>query len=365
MAIPRSYNIDTKKVKKKKGKKIFTCFFLLAFLIPLLAILAIGYYNSAVSAKNSDDGTVIAIEIESGMTNDEIADLLISKELINNRFIWTTYVRINNFYPKFKAEKYKLPKNLSIQQMAETLTKPPEKKSIWITFREGLTMQQTIALIKTRAEEFNKDTFDINKLEDIIKNPDKYQFSNQIQTFIQKYKPEGSTLEGFLFPETYSFEEYMSAQEVVEVFLNQFIKKTSTLNLDSSKMKFYEALVLASIVERESNDHDDRGLIAGVFYNRLQINMLLQSDATVNYVTGKSDPRAQADDLKIDSKYNTYKYPGLPPGPIANPRFESIRESLNPTSTKYYYFIHDENGKAYFAETDTQHYDNVRKYLDN
>ena len=112
--------------------------------------------------------------------------------------------------------------------------------------------------------------------------------------------------------------------------------------------------------------NEERDEISSVFTNRLEIGMALQSDATVNYATGKSDPRPTFADTKIDSPYNTYKYPGLPPTPICNPRIESIEAALNPADTDYYYFIHEQtgSGKVHFAKTESEHNANIAKYLD-
>ena len=131
------------------------------------------------------------------------------------------------------------------------------------------------------------------------------------------------------------------------------------------------SIPLASILEKESGNSTgavdgstEREIISGIFYNRLLIGQALESDATINYVTGKDNPAPLTNDLEANSPYNTYKYPGLPPGPISNPSLSSIEAALHPQKSSYYYFLHDQsNGKVYFSKTFDEHLQNKAKYL--
>src|SRR5690606_11850357 len=126
----------------------------------------------------------------------------------------------------------------------------------------------------------------------------------------------------------------------------------------------YQAIIMGSVVEKEARSATDKKMVADVFWKRVKIGMALQSDATVNYLTGKGETRSKGSDLEIDSPYNTYKYRGLPPGPICNPGFDSISAAINPKANDYLYFITDNTGRAVFAETFDQHKANIAKYLD-
>jgi UPF0755 protein len=126
---------------------------------------------------------------------------------------------------------------------------------------------------------------------------------------------------------------------------------------------FYEILTLASIVEKETGKAEERGIIADIFLRRFQNNWPLQSCATVNYITGKNSPAASSEDIKIDSPYNTYKYKGLPPGPIGNPSIASIEAVLFPTKNDYWYFMAGSDGVTHFAKTLEQQNENIAKYL--
>jgi UPF0755 protein len=155
----------------------------------------------------------------------------------------------------------------------------------------------------------------------------------------------------------------MTTLQIVEVFLVNFINKYNENiapiigvqepghNLTST----YEGLILASIIEKEASAWDDRAEISGVFHNRLFIGMLLQSDATVNFATGKNDAGVSFQDQLIDSPYNTYRYAGLPPTPINNPRIQSLEAALSPNTTPYYFFYHTPDGETFFNEDFESH----------
>jgi len=192
---------------------------------------------------------------------------------------------------------------------------------------------------------------------------DRYEFLND---------PRIKSLEGFLFPDTYNFFVEVTANDIIKKLLDEFDHKVTDkmrADLKSQKCSLYDAIILASILEREISNmpsHDgERDIVADIFWSRIKIGMGLQSDATVNYVTGKTSTRPTLKDLAIDSPYNTYKYRGLPPGPINNPSLASIKSAIYPQASDYLYFLTDENSNAYFAKTYAEHQANIRKYLDN
>lgn len=179
------------------------------------------------------------------------------------------------------------------------------------------------------------------------------------------------SLEGFLFPDTYKIFTDATAEDVIAKLLDEFDAKVTAKmrqDLREQNRSLLEAVILASIIEREISNKpafdSDRRMVAGIFWNRIKIGMGLQSDATVNYATGKSLTRPSLKDLEIDSPYNTYKYRGLPPGPINNPSLASIMAVIYPTPSDNFYFLTDDSGKAYFGKTYAEHQENIRKYLD-
>jgi UPF0755 protein len=173
--------------------------------------------------------------------------------------------------------------------------------------------------------------------------------------------------EGYLFPETYYFFETVSAGEIVEMLRNEFATRLEPLLEDIAKSGHTEReiLTMASIIEKESNGRDDREMISGILWNRLEKGMRLEVDATYLYTLEYRDNnKLTTKDIKNDpSPYNTYKNAGLPPGPIGNPGLRSIKAALNPTSSNYLFYIHGRNGTAYYAKTYSQHLANIKAYL--
>ena len=354
--------------KKKPRFSFMNCSLFLIILIVVGVVISYFWFRSwyceGINKPNSDDSSIVIIEIQPGMTPDQIGRLLLDKGLIQDKTLWDFYIRINNIGSLLIADTYRLRNNLSMKQIADILQGIGGEHIIWVTFPEGLRISQIVTILQKRQEEFNSNVFNINEFSNILQAPDHYIFSENIQLFLNKYKPESNSLEGFLYPNTYALEADMSAKDIVEIMLDEFIKQVDNLDIDNGKYSFYDALILASIVERESFNDQDRKIVAGIFDNRLEINWPLQADATINYITGKNDRMTIDADRAIASPYNTYKYIGLPPAPICNPRIESIKYSLSPIDTDYFYFIHALDGTPYYAVTENEHFDNVNKYLE-
>ncbi len=195
--------------------------------------------------------------------------------------------------------------------------------------------------------------------------------------------PAKQGLEGYLFPDTYRFAKSATTETVIKKLLDNFTARVDTLGIKPADsytipgyetltlggkkgMTFHQIITLASILEKESGTTTDneRKLIAGVFYNRLISGQPLESDATVNYVSGKDNPTPTNVDLQINSPYNTYRYPGLPPGPICNPSLASIEAAFHPEQSDYYYFLHKQpSGEVVFSKTYAEHLKNKALYL--
>ncbi len=222
----------------------------------------------------------------------------------------------------------------------------------------------------------------IVKAEDFLKY--QLEFDKSQYSFLQNV-PKKYDLEGFLFPDTYRLfasiknnDAKIASEAVIKKLLDNFENKlpeSAEAKAVKQGLSLYEAITLASIVEKETGRNaatpeskvkldEERKIVAGIFYNRLRTGMALESDATINYVTGKNLPSPTLEDLQINSAYNTYKYPGLPPGPIANPSLSSIEAVLNPIQTDYYYFLHKQpSGEPVYSKTFEEHVENKFKYL--
>lgn len=185
-------------------------------------------------------------------------------------------------------------------------------------------------------------------------------------------KDERLSLEGYLFPDTYKVFASTTAESVIRRFLNNFDNKLSQEMREEIKRQgktIHEIVTMASIIEKEApiykqKDNKDAKLISGVFWNRLKIGMLLQSDATLSYIFEDKKAAHAGDELKVDSPYNSYKYAGLPPGPICNPGIVAIEAAIYPEETDYFYFLTPlKGGDVYYGRTHDDHIYNKRKYL--
>jgi UPF0755 protein len=181
---------------------------------------------------------------------------------------------------------------------------------------------------------------------------------------LHRVNSPGPTLEGYLFPDTYAFPDGTRPRDAVLEMVKRFEREWKpewTARLDSVSLNRHQLVTLASIVEREAKVPAERPVIAAVYLNRLREKMLLQADPTVQYARGKHTPRLLHKDLEIDSPYNTYKYPGLPPGPIASPGAASLVASLYPANVPFLYFVAAPDGHHEFRKTLAEHEIAVRQ----
>ena len=203
--------------------------------------------------------------------------------------------------------------------------------------------------------------------------------------FRQEFLAESQDFEGFLFPDTYLFPREVTASQVVRKLRNTFDTKIKSLQEDIEKSAYTEneLVTLASIIERETKKGDERPIVAGILFNRLEVGMVLQADATVQYAVANSKLKIKQslvlqaqnskldkwwepltkDDLVINSPYNTYKFSGLPLTPIANPGLSSIQAAVNPVESDYWYYIHDTNGNIHYARSLEEHNQNIKDFL--
>jgi UPF0755 protein len=198
---------------------------------------------------------------------------------------------------------------------------------------------------------------------ELVKHPlaqwrDQYPF---LQTL-----PAGATLEGFLFPDTYSFFKNASAEDIVTKMLGNFQKRfivASWEGVGTHKHSLFETVTLASIVEAEVKTPSDRALVADIFWRRIATGIALGSDATIQYIRGENKIQHSIEETRVESPYNTYTHKGLPPGPISNPSFEALQATLHPKSNEFFFFLNDTvTGETVFSRTFEEHIVNKQKH---
>ncbi len=214
------------------------------------------------------------------------------------------------------------------------------------------------------------DRFDIARIlyDRLGLNPQDFLRASEETDAIHNLDPQATTLEGYLFPDTYRFPRGAKPEGVIAAMLAQFrhvLRNRIPPELQPSPENLHEVITLASLVEKETPAAEERPIVAGVFQKRLKKRMALQCDPTVVYaarLNGRSIGPILLSDLEIDSPYNTYRHPGLPPGPIANPGEASIRAALQPAVTEYLYFVSNNRGGHIFSRTLAEHLRNVARY---
>ncbi len=347
----------------KKG--IILAIVIVIFIIIIGVIGSIIFYNSSLKAVMADDSSEVIVEIKNGSTATDIAEVLKEKNLIKNALAFKIYTKLNKI-SGMQAGTYKLNRNMEVKQIVENLQKGTDyyPDEINITFLEGKNMRWIAKTISENTANTENDVF--NKLED----------ENYIKSLISKYwflsdeildKNIYYPLEGYLFPDTYTFSNSnVTVEEIFSAMLDQMNDKLEKYKdkIEGNGYNIHKLITVASIVELEAANEDDRSGVASVIYNRIRNNMSLGSDVTTYYAikVDMSERDLYQSELNTYNPYNTRgpKMEGkLPVGPISTVSIKSMEAALNPDKTDYLYFVADMNGKVYFGKTVEEHNKNI------
>ena len=288
------------------------------------------------------------IHIRPGMTFSQILALLDNSSLIRNPKVFYIQARLRGGAKSIHAGVYALKASMSPREIYRHLSEGRIAQRTF-TIPEGFNVREiarTIQRAKLATEE---------EILRLSRDP----------SFLETLQIPATSLEGYLFPDTYHFPVDASARKILSFMVRTMRKKFSPLLQKQAKvmgLTIHQALTLASIIEKETSLSSERPLIAAVFINRLKRRMRLQSDPTVIYGLPHFDGNITKKDLQYDSPYNTYLHRGLPPGPIASPGLASIKSALNPADVKYLYFVATKNGGHRFSRTYREHRRAVNRY---
>lgn len=356
--------------KPKKKKKAFKRFLVFLFIIVVTVVSGYISYNYVVKnylTAGTKSQIVIAPQdeirfvIPKGANTSVIAGLLKEQDLIGNVSIFKLLSKFNGYDGMYQSGTHIVSKALTYDELMRVLTSKPASRQV--TIPEGKTFMQVVDILYSKNIIADKGKF--------IKIANTENFDYE---FLKDIPPRDNKLEGYLFPDTYEFDMNASEKEIIVRMLDNFKKKFKPDYVKRIKalngMTMDKIIILASIIEREAKDPDDRELISGVFYNRLASKdrtlRKLQSCATIQYIllktTGSVKERLFDKDLQLDDPYNTYKYEGLPPGPICCPGDAAINAALYPAETKYLYFVAKGDGGHQFSETFKEHQAAIQKY---
>jgi len=302
----------------------------------------------AENAKNSEISTLVKVHEKS--TFKALADSLEKKHIINRKYAFLFCGFVLGVERKIKAGTYKVPYGLSNYALLRMFYEGSSKSTVKITFPEGVTLKQ-IARISSDSLNYTQEEF--------IKTA-----SNK--ELLTKYEIPHSSLEGYLMPDTYEFFTDSTPEEVIDKMVfhfQKFYQEKIKSPKDGMKFTKNEIVTLASIIEAETNVDSERSTISGVYHNRLKKKMRLEADPTIAYVISGSPRRLLFKDLKINSPYNTYLNPGLPPGPINSPGRASLLAAVNPERHNFIYFVSTgKNDSHKFSKNYTEHQRAVREY---
>lgn len=359
-------NKNPQEQPKQARKIIWIVAAMVVLMFVLIGSFGYNYVQSALKPLDPKSHKKIQVKIPIGSTNKQIGVILEEKKVIKNGFIFAYYVRTKKF-ASFKAGYYELTPSMTLTQIAQELQKGGANAPInsgKVLVREGVTADEIGDVIATNTRFSKKDFLDLlnnPKFVTQLKNTYPELLTSALAAQNVRYR-----LEGYLYPATYTVSKKTTLKQLIE----QMVAKSNEMyapyfaQIKQKGWSVQTALTLASLVEREGVTDDDRQKIAGVFENRLEKGMMIQSDISVLYALGTHKKNVTYDDLNVDSPYNLYKNQGIGPGPFNNPSITSLQAVLNPKDKDkgYLYFIANlKTGKVYFSQTYEQHQELTKK----
>ncbi|HSX40623.1 MAG TPA: endolytic transglycosylase MltG [Candidatus Saccharimonadales bacterium] len=316
-------------------KKLIIFFALLVIIFTCAFI----WWTSGTSAEDKSNKQPVIFVVKQGEGVREIANNLKHEGLIRDPIVFFLLAKKLGIDNQIEAGDFRISPSMTPEEIAKAMTHGT--LDIWVTIPEG-----------KRADE----------IADI--------FQKKIPNYKDDWRKALEDNEGYLFPDTYLIPKDAGIQTIISLMRNTFTRRYDGLAVPtSSKLSQHDIVTLASLVEREARFADDRPLVASVFLNRLNIGMALQVDATIQYALGYQPgehtwwkKNLTADDIKLNSPYNTYQIPGLPPTPISNPGTDALQAVVTPAKTDYIYYVSDSTGHLHFAKTLQEHNANIKKY---
>lgn len=310
------------------------------FKLSILILLA-GFFlflSNISPSKNFPVGQIITIN--SGSSLDSISKDFQNHGLVKSSGIFKTFLIAFSGDKAIQAGDYLFDKPLNAWELAQRFAlKQFGVEKIKVTLPEGLTNKQMAEVFKEKLPNFNEDEF----------------------LYLTK------DLEGYLFPDTYYFFGSVKTDEVVRTLRDNFNKKVDNNlreEIEKSGKTTDQIITMASIIQAEAYDgKDEKEIISGILWKRIDKRMLMQVDASLKYINGKTSAQLTVKDLAEDNPYNTYVYLGLPPTPIGNPGIEAIKAAIHPITSPYFFYLHGSDGKIHYATTFDEHKKNIKLYI--
>jgi UPF0755 protein len=298
-------------------------------------------YTSAIGGGDEPEGPV-GVEVVKGDTLSTVATKLEEAGVIGSAFVFKLETRAEGNDTSIKTGRYTFSPGADTDAILSKLTAGEAVPTVSVTLPEGLTLPETAQAVAESTE------IAAPEFESAARRTD-YGYA-----FLEGGEIE--TTEGYLFPRRYDFEEGVTAPQVVDRMLGQYLIETEGLDVAGAAERLnlteHELVTVASLIERESANAGERPVIASVIYNRIRKDMPLQIDATIQYALKRPKESLSYADLKVDSPYNTYENTGLPPGPICSPSLQSLQAAMDPAETDNLYYVLKANGEEHFFTND-------------
>ena len=380
----RSRKESVKPIKKKKKSRLkgfFVTVFVLLILLGVGGFFGYRYVESALQPVDANSKQYVTVQIPEGANLQQIGDTLENSGLVKHGFIFSLYAKYKD-YSDLKSGYYNLQKSMSTDDIIKELQKggtpqPQEVALANLTIPEGYTLDQIAQTVGQLQGDFKEpltaDAFLAKVQDETFISQLVAKYPTLLESLPTKESGVRYRLEGYLFPATYSIKESTTVESLIDEMVAAMDKNLSAhyTAIKEKNLTVNELLTIASLVEKEGLKTGDRKLIAGVFYNRLNLGMPLQSNIAILYAEGKLGQNISlADDAAIDttinSPYNVYTNLGLMPGPVDSPSLDAIEASINQTKSDNLYFVANvQDGKVYFATTREEHDRNVAEHVNS
>jgi UPF0755 protein len=305
----------------------------------LLGVLgAIFVIYSAATGGEDGPRKSAMVQVVRGDTLSDVAAKLEEAGVIKSAFVFELQARYEGYGTEIKTGRYAFESGQDSGEILHKLTVGQAAPTFTVTIPEGLTIKETAGTVAAESSVSGPE------FEEAARRTDYgYAFLDDSDV---------KSTEGYLFPAKYDFEKDVTARQIVDRLLQQYLLETQDLDFAEAKERLdlteNQVVTVASLVEKEAASHEEKPLIASVIYNRMRKDMPLQIDATIQYALKRPKANLSLADLKVDSPYNSYENKGLPPGPICSPGKESLLAALNPANTSYLYYVLEANGKKHF-----------------
>lgn len=328
---PQDPELSTQAITIKKKPS-----YIIAMVATIVVIVVTAFYHMLQPPKDFQKPTFFRVERGNSLTH--IGQALFDAHMIRSPIALQFFFILSGDDKNIAEGDYYFEKPLSVFAIARRLaTNNFNTTQIKITLPEGMTRSEMAAVLGKNFPLFLPDEF------------------------LEKTR----NAEGYLFPDTYFLSPQSNADDIIARLTNTFAEKISPFisDIQNSKRSKGDIIIMASLIEKEAHGTDDRNVISGILWKRIDSGMKLQVDASVGYIANKLPGQISAKDLKIDSPYNTYLYAGLPPTPIDNPGIAAIDAAIHPVESPYFFYIHDKAGIIHYAKTFIEHKANIAKYL--